>query len=60
MKLFIKTMFTMLYVLLVGATIVYASNDGFLTIAGNILTSILFGSSIKIMVDWLIKEDKNA
>ena len=58
MKLFIKTMFTMLYVLLVGATIVYASNDGFLTIAGNILTSILFGGSIKIMVDWVIKEEE--
>lgn len=58
MKLFIKTMFTMLYVLLVGATIVYASNEGFLTIAENILTSILFGGSIKIMVDWVIKEEE--
>lgn len=57
MKLFIKTMFTMLYVLLIGATIVYASNDGFLTIAGNILISILFGVSIKIIVNWLIKEE---
>lgn len=57
MKLFIKTMFTMLYVLLIGATIIYASNEGFLTIAGNILISILFGASIKIIVDWVIKED---
>lgn len=57
MRLFIKTMFTVLYMLLVGATIVYASNEGFLTIAGNILISILFGGSIKIMVDWVIKEN---
>lgn len=57
MKLFIKTMFTMLYVLLVGSTIVYASNEGFLTIAERILISILFGGSIKIMVDWVIKEE---
>lgn len=57
MKLFIKTMFIMSYVLLVGATIVYASNEGFLTIAGNVVTSMLFGGSIKIMVNWLIKED---
>lgn len=58
MKLFIKTMFIMLYVLLIGATIVYASNEGFLTIAGNILISILFGASIKIIVDWVIKEEE--
>ena len=57
MKLFIKTLFTLLYTLFIGATIVYASNKGFLTIAGNILVSILFGSSIKIMVDWVIKEE---
>lgn len=58
MKLFIKTLFTLLYTLLIGATIVYASNTGFLTITGNILVSILFGSSIKIMVDWAIKEEE--
>ena len=58
MKLFIKTLFTLFYTLFIGATIIYASNDGFLTIAGNILIFILFGSSIKIMVDWVIKEDK--
>lgn len=57
MKLFIKTMFTMLYVLLVGATIVYASNEGFLTITGSILIYILFGGSIKIMIDWVITEE---
>ena len=27
------------------------------TTAGNILVSILFGASIKIMIDWLIEED---
>ena len=58
MKLFIKTMYIMSYVLFVGATIVYASTEGFLTIAGNILISVLFGGSIKIMWDWLIKEEK--
>lgn len=57
MKLFIKTLFTLFYTLFIGATIVYASNEGFLTIAGNILIFILFGSSIKIMVDWIIKEE---
>lgn len=57
MKLFIKTMFTILYVLLVGATIVYVSKEGFLTSAGNIVISVLFGGSIKIMLDWLIKEE---
>lgn len=58
MKIFIKSFFILLYILCIGATIVYASNKGFLTIAGNILVSILFGSSIKIMVDWAIKDDK--
>lgn len=57
MKLFIKTMFILFYVLFIGATIVYASNEGFLTTAGNILVSILFGASIKIMIDWLTKEE---
>lgn len=57
MKLFIKTFYTFLYILCIGVIIVYASNTGFLTIAGNILISILFGSSIKIMVDWVIKEE---
>lgn len=57
MKVFIKSMFILFYVLFIGATIVYASNEGFLTIAGNILIYILFGSSIKIMVDWVTKED---
>jgi hypothetical protein len=47
----------MLYVLLVGATIVYASNEGFLTITGSILIYILFGGSIKIMIDWVITEE---
>lgn len=58
MKIFIKTMFTLLYVLFVGATIIYASNEGFLTIAGRILISILFGGSIKIMADWVITEEE--
>lgn len=57
MKLFIKSLFTLFYILCIGATIVYASNEGFLTTAGNILTSILFGGSIKIIVNWLIKEE---
>lgn len=57
MKLFIKILFTLFYSLFIGATIVYASNEGFLTIAGNILIFILFGVSIKIMVDWVIKEE---
>lgn len=56
MKLFIKTLFTLFYTLFIGATIVYASNEGFLTIAENILIFILFGSSIKILIDWVIKE----
>lgn len=55
MKLFIKSLFTLFYILFIGATIVYASNEGFLTTAGNFLVSILFGASIKIMVDWLTK-----
>lgn len=55
MKLFIKSLFTLFYILFIGATIVYASNEGFLTTAGNILVFILFGASIKIMVDWLTK-----
>jgi hypothetical protein len=50
-------MFTRLYVLLVGATIVYASNEGFLTIIGSILIYILFGGSIKILIDWVITEE---
>lgn len=58
MKLFIKTMFIMLYVLLVGITILYASHNGFFTCLGNILIYILFGVSIKILIDWLIEEDK--
>lgn len=57
MKLFIKSLFTLFYILIIGATIVYASNDGFLTTAGNILASILFGASIKIIVNWLIEEN---
>ena len=57
MKLFIKSLFTLFYILFIGATIVYASNEGFLTTAGNILVSMLFGASLKIMVDWLTKED---
>ena len=57
MKIFIKSLFILFYVLFIGATIVYASNEGFLTTAGNILVSILFGASIKIIVDWLIEED---
>ena len=57
MKLFIKSLFTLFYILFIGATIVYASNEGFLTTAGNILVSMFFGASIKIMVDWLTKED---
>lgn len=57
MKVFIKNMFILFYVLFIGATIVYASNEGFLTTAGNILVSILFGSSIKILINWLTKEE---
>ena len=57
MKQFIKIFFTLCYTLFIGVIIVYASNTGFLTIAGNILIFIIFGSSIKIMVDWVIKEE---
>lgn len=56
MKLFIKSLFTLSYILFIGATIVYASNEGFLTTAGNILVSVLFGVSINIIIRWLIKE----
>lgn len=57
MKVFIKSMFILFYVLSIGATIVYASNEGFLTTAGNIIVSMVFGSSIKILIDWLTKEE---
>lgn len=57
MTLFIKTMFTLLYVLFVGVTLLYASTNGFFTALGNILIYFLFGVSIKIIVNWLIKED---
>lgn len=57
MKLFIKSLFTLFYILSIGATIVYASNEGFLTGSGNILVSILFGASINIIIKWLIKEN---
>lgn len=58
MKLFIKSLFILFYVLFIGATIVYASNTRFLTTAGNILVSVLFGSSINILIKWLIKEEE--
>lgn len=57
MKLFIKSLFTLFYILFIGATIVYASNEGFLTTAGLFLTGFLFGGSIRIMIDWLTKEE---
>lgn len=57
MKLFIKSLFVLFYILFIGATIVYASSTGFLTSAGNILIPILFGVSINIIIKWLIKED---
>lgn len=57
MKLFIKTIFTMLYVLFVVSTLLYASINGFFTVLENILISMLFGGSIKVVVDWLIKEE---
>lgn len=57
MKLFIKAMFTLFYVLLVGVTLLYASKNGFFTALGNILIYVLFGVSIKIIVNWLIKEE---
>ena len=57
MKLFIKSLFVLFYILFIGATIVYASNEGFLTTAGKILIFILFGVSINIIIKWLIKEE---
>lgn len=57
MKLFIKSLFVLFYILFIGATIVYASNEGFLTTAGIILVFILFGVSINIIIKWLIKEE---
>ena len=57
MKLFIKSLFVLFYILFIGATIVYASNEGFLTSAGKILIFILFGVSINIIFKWLIKEE---
>ena len=57
MKLFIKSVFVLFYILFIGPTIVYASSTGFLTSAGNILIPILFGISINIIIKWLIKED---
>lgn len=57
MKLFIKSLFVLFYILFIGATIVYASNEGFLTTAGKILIFILFGVSINIIIKWFIKED---
>lgn len=55
MKLFIKSLFTLFYILFIGATIVYASSEGFLTTAGNILVFILFGVSINIIIKWLLE-----
>lgn len=57
MKLFIKTMFTLLYVLFVGITLLYSSMNGFFTALGNILIYVLFGVSVKIIVNWVIKEE---
>ena len=57
MKPFIKSLYTLFYILFIGATIVYASTEGFLTSAGNILIFILFGVSINIIIKWLIKEE---
>lgn len=57
MKLFIKSLFVLFYILFIGATIVYASNEGFLTTAGKILIFILFGVSINIIIKWFIKEE---
>lgn len=57
MKLFIKSLYTLFYILFIGATIVYASTEGFLTSAGKILISILFGVSINIIFKWLFKEE---
>ena len=58
MKLFIKSLFVLFYILFIGATIVYASNEGFLTTAGNILIFTLFGVSINIIIKWFIKEEE--
>lgn len=57
MKLFIKAMFTLFYILFVGVTLVYASSNGFFTVLGNVLISVLFGVSVKIIFEWLIKEE---
>ena len=57
MKLFIKSLFVLFYILFIGATIVYDSNEGFLTTAGNILIFTLFGVSINIIIKWFIKEE---
>lgn len=57
MKLFIKAMFTLFYVLFVGVTLLYASMNGFFTALGNILIYVLFGVSIKIIFDWVNKEE---
>ena len=57
MKLFIKNLFTLLYILFVGVTLLYASTNGFFTVLGNILIYVLFGVSIIIIVNWVIKED---
>lgn len=57
MKMFIKSLFLLFYVLFIGATIAYAANEGFLTTAGKILVCTLFGNSIKIIYDWLTKEE---
>lgn len=57
MKLFIKSLFTLFYSLFIGVTLLYASTNGFFTALGNILIFILFGVSIKIMFDWVFKED---
>lgn len=57
MKLFIKAIFTLFYVLFVGVTLLYASMNGFFTALGNILIYVLFGVSIKIIFDWVNKEE---
>lgn len=57
MKLFIKSLFTLFYSLFIGVTLLYASTNGFFTALENILIFILFGVSIKIMFDWVFKED---
>lgn len=57
MKLFVKSLFTLFYILFIGVTILYAANQGFLTTSGIFLTGFLFGGSIRIMIAWVIKED---